>query len=219
VTTDRIRVLVVDDHAVVREGIRAVLEDADDLEVVADASDGEEAIRLVESYSPNVVILDITMPGKSGLEVAQTLSKSHPTARLLILSIHDHAEYVLGAVRAGASGYLLKDSGPAELREAVRAVHDGRQYLCPRVAGQLTAALRGELEAEEDRRRLIRLTDREKEVLVKVAQGRTSREIAEEFGISPRTVETHRESLMKKLKIRSVAGLTRFAVEKGLLDD
>lgn len=212
----RIRVLVVDDHAVVREGIRAVLEGATDMEVVGDAGDGTRAIELAMDLQPDVIILDITMPERSGLEVAEELRGLVPGAGILILSIHDHAEYVLGAIRAGAGGYLLKDSGPADLREAVRAVHSGHQFLSPRIADQLSAALQKEPEKEEP---LSRLTEREREVLVRVAQGSTSREIAAEFGISPRTVETHRESLMRKLEIRSVAGLTRFALESGVLEE
>jgi RNA polymerase sigma factor (sigma-70 family) len=132
--------------------------------------------------------------------------------------MHDHPEYVLGAVRAGADGYLLKSAGPGEVRDAVRAVAEGRESFSSRVTQQLSSALRDEAAREASRDRLEQLTPREKEVLIRVAAGRTSREIAEEFGISHRTVETHRESIMRKLRIRTVAGLTRFALEAGLTE-
>lgn len=214
-----IRVLVVDDHTVVREGIRSVLENAAGFEVVGEAGDGAEAIVLAEQHEPDVVLLDITMPGQSGLQVAVRLRQRLPSVRVLILSMHDRTEYVLEAVRAGASGYLLKDAGPAEVREAVRAVHRGEAYFAPAVAQKLSAALRGELEEEQRRGNLGLLTPREREVLVLIADGRTNKEIAGELGISPRTVETHRESLMRKLRIHTVAGLTRFAIEAGLIND
>jgi two-component system nitrate/nitrite response regulator NarL len=134
----------------------------------------------------------------------------------MVLSMHDNPEYVLEAVRAGADGYILKDVGPSELREAVQAVVEGREYFTDRVTHQLSVALREELERERQRSKLDQLTGREREVLVRVAKGRTNREIAEEFGISPRTVETHRERVMAKLRIHTVAGLTRFVVENGL---
>ncbi|NIM51598.1 MAG: response regulator [Gemmatimonadales bacterium] len=216
-SADRVRVLVADDHAIVREGIRSVLSGTSDLEVVAEAADGAEALALAEQSDPDVVVLDVSMPGKSGLEVTAMLRRTVSTARVLILSMHDHPEYVLQAVRSGAHGYVLKDTAPADLREAVRAVHRGEAYFCPTVAKQLSVALRGELEREQRRGTLEALTGRERDVLVRIAQGRTNKEIAAELGISPRTVETHRESLMRKLRIRTVAGLTRFALEGGVL--
>jgi DNA-binding NarL/FixJ family response regulator len=216
---DPITILVADDHAVVREGIRTVLEESEDLEVVAEAADGVEAVSLAKEHGPDVVILDITMPGYTGLQVTELLREELPECRVLILSMHDHPEYVLSAVRAGARGYILKDAGPQEVREAVRAVNRGEEHFAPTVEVQLHAALRGEAARGEVLAQLQELTTREQEVLARVADGRTSREIAEEFGISPRTVETHRESLMRKLEIRTVAGLTRFAIESGLVEE
>ncbi len=212
----RIRVVVADDHAIVREGIRHVLEREPGLEVVAEAADGPEALAAVAEHSPDVVVLDVSMPGLSGLEVTRGLREAERSVAILILSMFDDPEYVLEAVRAGADGYVLKDAGPAELRSAVRAVHEGREYLSERVTHQLSVALRAELEQEQRRSRLDQLTPREQEVLVRVARGRTAREIAEEFGISHRTVETHRERVMTKLRIRTIAGLTRFVVEGGI---
>lgn len=213
---DGLRVIIADDHAVVRQGIRAVLEEVDGLEVVAEAGDGLEALTLAAEHQPDVVVLDVTMPGKTGLEVAKELRDGGSGVRVLILSMHDEPEYVLEAVRAGADGYVLKDMAPAELRAAVRAVHEGREYFSGRVTHQLSVGLRKELEEEQRRSRIDSLTPREVEVLIQVARGQTNRGIAEDLGISPRTVETHRERVMAKLRIRSVAGLTRFVVEQGL---
>jgi DNA-binding NarL/FixJ family response regulator len=153
----------------------------------------------------------------SGMDVVREIRLLGSRTGLLILCMHDHPEYVLGAVRAGADGYILKSAGPAEVREAVRAVAGGREFFGHGVTHQLGAALRDETARQTSRNRLELLSPREREVLERVAEGRTSREIADEFGISPRTVETHRESLMKKLEIRTIAGLTRFALEAGLI--
>lgn len=212
----RIRVIIADDHAVVRQGIRTVLEDIPGLEVLAEAGDGEAVLGLLADHHPDLLLLDISMPRKTGLEVAKELRSQGSEVGILVLSMHDNPEYVLEAVRAGADGYILKDVGPGELRDAVQAVVDGREYFTDRVTHQLSVALREELERERQRSKLDQLTGREREVLVRVAKGRTNREIAEEFGISPRTVETHRERVMAKLRIRTVAGLTRFVVENGL---
>lgn len=211
-----IRVIIADDHAVVRQGIRIVLEDVPGLEVLAEAGDGEEVLALLADHKPDLLVLDISMPKKNGLEVAKELRNQGSELGILVLSMHDNPEYVLEAVRAGADGYILKDVSPSELREAVQAVAEGREYFTDRVTHQLSVALREELERERQRSKLDQLTGREREVLVRVAKGRTNREIAEEFGISPRTVETHRERVMAKLRIRTVAGLTRFVVENGL---
>jgi RNA polymerase sigma factor (sigma-70 family) len=216
VSEPRIRVIIADDHAVVRQGIRTVLEDIPGLEVLAEAGDGEEVLGLLAGHQPDLLLLDISMPRKTGLEVAKELRAQGSEVGILVLSMHDNPEYVLEAVRAGADGYILKDVGPAELRDAVQAVAEGREYFTERVTHQLSVALREELERERQRSKLDQLTGREREVLVRVAKGRTNREIAEEFGISPRTVETHRERVMAKLRIRTVAGLTRFVVENGL---
>ncbi len=212
-----IRVLVADDHAVVREGISHVLSATPDIEVVADTGDPAEVVPLAIEHRPDVVVLDISMPGESGLRVAARLSADAPSARVLILSMHDHTEYVLEAVRAGAQGYVLKNAGPAELREAIRSVHRGDGFFSPAVAGRLGAGLRGEVEGDDRRAAVHRLTEREREVLRLIAAGRTNKQIAAELGISPRTVETHRQSLMRKLQLHTVAELTRLALESGLL--
>lgn len=212
----RLRVVIADDHGVVRQGIRGVLEAIEGLEVAGEAADGDEALRMVRELEPDVVILDVNMPGRTGLEVATELREDANPVRVLILSMHDDPEYVLQAVRSGADGYVLKDAAPAELREAVQAVHEGREYFTARVTQQLSVGLRQEIVEEQLRTRLESLTNRETEVLLHVAEGLTNREIGEKLEISPRTVETHRERLMDKLRIRTVAGLTRFVVENEL---
>ncbi len=215
-TDERLRVVIADDHAVVRQGIRIVLEEVPGLEVVAEAADGDAALKLTKEHGPDVVVLDVTMPGKTGLEVAKELRDSGQKVGILILSMHDDPEYVLQAVRAGADGYVLKDVAPAELRRAIANVSQGREFFAERVTHQLSVGLRAELEREQKRSRVESLTGREVEVLLRIADGRTNREIGEELGISPRTVETHRERVMTKLRIRTVAGLTRLVVEHGL---
>ncbi|AHG87809.1 response regulator receiver [Gemmatirosa kalamazoonensis] len=227
-STEPIRVLVVDDHAVVREGIRHILEGETGFVVVAEAGNGPDAVRLAAEHRPDVVVLDVSMPGESGLRVAPKIRDAAPETRVLIMSMHDNAEYVREGVRAGASGYLLKDSAAAELRLAVRAVHAGGSYFSTPAALGLSGADggRGDTsrvdpsagargDAAGAAASLELLTAREREVLDGVARGLTNKEIASELGISHRTVETHRESLMRKLGIRTVAGLTRFVLDAG----
>ena len=212
-----IRVLVADDHAVVREGIRHVLAATHGFDVAAEAATGDEAVKLAAECEPDVVLLDVSMPGGTGLEVIGDVRRAAPQARVLILSVHDEAEYVLQAVRAGAHGYLRKDSSPSELRDAVRAVDRGESCFTPAMAGRLGDAVRVESDRLARVSKLTLLTGRERDVLEGIANGETNKEIASRYGISPRTVETHRESLMRKLEIHSVAGLTRLAVEEGLV--
>src|SRR5262245_48075102 len=214
-----IRVLVADDHAVVREGIRHVLASESGFELVGEASNGAEAVDLAISMEPppDVIVLDISMPTLSGLDAAARIREVVPDARILVLSIHDHEEYVLRSVRAGAQGYLRKDSTPAELRGAIRALHAGNTFFSPPVAQALSSALRNEQLEYERRDRLAELTARERSVLIEIARGATNKEIATAFGISVRTVESHRETMMRKLGLKGVARLTRFALDAGLL--
>ncbi len=210
-----IRVAVVDDHAVVREGIRRVLEGEPGVTIVGEGANGDEALRLVAKEKPDVLVMDVAMPEKSGLQVAAELHRQGSKTKVLMLSMYDQPEYVLESVKSGARGYLLKDSPPAELRRAVRAVFNGEQFFPPAVAARLTDALRAP--APQSAATDV-LTPREKEVLIGVAGGETNKEIAARLGISHRTVETHRESLMAKLDVRTVAGLTKLAMEDGLID-
>jgi DNA-binding NarL/FixJ family response regulator len=202
-----IRVLVADDHAVVREGIRSVLHGEEGFTLVGEASTAAEAIRLVGDLHPDVAVLDVTMPGGSGLEAVGRIRRQSPSTRVLMLSMHDNPEYARESVRAGAHGYLLKDSAAAELRQAVRAVSGGGTYFAAAPGGSSAPAGAA----------LGPLTGRERDVLAGVALGRTNKEIAASLGISSRTVETHRESLMRKTGVRTVAGLTRLAMDAGLV--
>jgi DNA-binding NarL/FixJ family response regulator len=216
-TEPNIRILVADDHAVVREGIRHVLAAQHGFDIAGEAASGQEAVKLAGECEPDVVVLDVSMPGGTGLEVIADVRRAAPQARVLILSVHDEAEYVLQAVRAGADGYLRKDSSPAELRDAVRAIDRGESVFGPAMALRLSDALRVESDRLARTSKLALLTARERDVLEGIASGETNKEIASRYGISPRTVETHRESLMRKLEIHTVAGLTRLAVEEGLV--
>jgi DNA-binding NarL/FixJ family response regulator len=216
-TKSPIRVMIVDDHPLVREGIRSIVAGEEGFEIVAEAGSGEEAVEVAGQLRPDVVILDLSMPGEGGLSAVARLREVAPTARSLVLSVHDHPEYVLEAVRAGAQGYIRKDTSPAELRQAIRTVHRGEAFFSSPVARQLSAAVRQETLRGEQGEKLERLTDRERQVLAGIAAGSTSKIIARQLGLSPRTVEAYRENLMRKLAIRTVAGLTRFAVESGLV--
>jgi len=213
--SQEITVVITDDHAVVREGLRHVLSEAHGFRVVGEAASAAEAIRLAGQLRPDVMVLDISMPGGSGLTVIEEIRKVAPSTRVLMLSVYDQPEYVLESVRAGAHGYLRKDTTPSELRQAITAIHAGGGFFSPAVATHLTAAIQGESNVESTPSIDI-LTPREREVLVRIAQGLTNREAAAELGISTRTVEAHRDNLMKKLGIRTVAGLTRFAIRHGL---
>jgi|SRR5687768_2329693 two-component system, NarL family, nitrate/nitrite response regulator NarL len=214
---DVIRVLIVDDHAVVREGIRHVLSSDPDFEVVGEAAGGEQGVTLAESLKPDVVVLDLSMPDLPGLEAARRIRAQVPRTALLVLSIHDHQEYVLRSIEAGAQGYLRKDSSPRELRSAIRAVHEGSTFFSAPVARHVSVAMGKRAPEETPGARGDALTPRERSVLVEIAHGRTNKEIAGTLGVSVRTVESHRESLLKKLGVRGTAGLTRFAIEAGLL--
>ena len=210
-STRPVTVVVVDDHAVVREGIRRVLESGG-IDVVAEGGDGDSAIGLVVEHRPDVLVVDIAMPGRTGIEVTAALPASG--TRVLVLSMYNEPQYVSASMRAGAMGYILKDAPPEELREAVRTVAAGRKYLPADLARQMKEAEA----ADEEPAPLDRLTPRERDVLRGIARGLTNKQIAAQHGISPRTVETHREALMKKLGIRTVAGLTVLAVKEGLTD-
>jgi DNA-binding NarL/FixJ family response regulator len=210
-----IRVLVADDHTLVRAGIRALLQRIPGVEVVGEAGDGREALRLVGECKPDVVLMDILMPGLNGLEAMSRIVRESPGVRVLMLSMNSAQEFVLCAVRAGASGYLLKTAQIAELEQALDAVARGQTYLSPAVSGHLIDDYRRRQEGGPGP--LGRLTPRQREVLQLVAEGHSSKAIAKLLRLSVKTVELHRSQLMDALDIHDVAGLTRFAIRTGLV--
>ena len=210
-----IRVVLADDHTLVRAGIRSLLEGIAGVEVVGDASDGSAVLLLAERHRPHVVLLDIGMPGMSGLEVVPRLLKIDRSIRAVMLSMHKSEEYVLEALRAGAAGYLLKESAVPELEIAVRAVARGELYLSPAVSRRIVDDYLGRAGAIDDA--LAALTQRQREILRLVAAGRTSKEIASELGVSYRTVEVHRLNLMRRINVHDTAGLVRYAMRVGLV--
>ncbi len=212
-TEPAIRLLIVDDHPLVREGIRGALSTAG-FTVLADVGNAEDAIAAARRDPPDVVVMDITLPGLNGIEAVEVLRREHPALRVLMLSVHDHPEYVLESVRAGAHGYLRKDSLPEELRAAVRTVQRGNTVF-PAARAGATETQAPILAAAAERLEL--LTRRERDVLVGIASGKANKEIAADLALSVRTVEGYRESLMNKLAIKTTAGLTRFAMESRLL--
>ena len=210
-----ILVLLADDHDLFRAGLRVLLQDLGGFEVVAEAGDGREALRLVGEHRPDVALMDLMMPGLNGLEATARVAREFPGVRVLVLSMNAAEEFVLPAVRAGASGYVLKNARPAELEQAIRAVARGETYLTPAVSGHLIDDYRRRTAGEADS--LEKLTPRQREVLQLVAEGHTTKQIARRLGVSGKTVETYRSQLMDALDIHDIAGLTRYAIRKGLV--
>ncbi len=209
------RVLLVDDHALVRAGIRALLESLPRVEVVGETGDGLEAVRLATELAPDVILLDITLPGLNGLEVARRVTRPGTDTRVLMLSMHAAPEYAARALAAGASGYLNKDSAFDELATALEAINAGRRYLCRALDPAQVALL--ERQAVSGGSGPDRLTRRQRQILQLVAEGFSTREIAVRLFLSIKTVETHRAQIMQRLDIHDVAGLVRFAIRHGLL--
>jgi DNA-binding NarL/FixJ family response regulator len=211
---ERIRVLLADDHRILREALRAVL--ATECEVVAEASDGEQAVALAAQLKPNVVLMDIGMPGIGGLSAARRIAKETPTSKLLVLSQYDDEEYVLEALgEAGAAGYVVKTDAAAELLTAVQAVHSGRRYLSPTIAPIVLARLRSG--AFADGVGGANPTRREREVLKLIGEGATTKEVAQRLGISVKTAQVHRDNLKQKLELRSTAAMVRYAIKHKLI--
>ena len=210
-----IRVLIVDDHAVVRSGLRRVLEAEDDIEVVSEAGDMRGAVFEARAQKPDVVLMDVVMPGPTGIEATPAVLKEAPETKVLVLSMQDDPHYVREAFSAGASGYVLKEAADAEVVDAVREVSGGGRYVHPALGARLVAAEAEErARADEDP-----LSDREREVLRLLALGHTNQEIAEMLYLSVRTVETHRAHIMQKLRLSTRAELVRYAIEQGFLEE
>lgn len=212
-----IRILLVDDHAILRAGLRALLAAYPDLTIVGEAGDGAEALTRVTELKPDVVVMDIAMPGVNGLIATRQILEAYPTTKILILTQYGNKEYVLPLLEAGAMGYVLKQAVDTDLVSAIRAAARGESFLYPPVAKQVLEAYLKEPRASGDAYML--LTEREREILILVAQGNTTREIAEQLHISPNTVDVHRARLMQKLDLHSVAELSTYAMRRGLVGE
>ena len=210
-----VRVLLADDHALVRAGIRALLEGLEGVTVVAEAGNGSEVLELARKRRPDVVLLDISMPGLGGLEASALLKQELPQVRVVMLSMHANEEYVLQALRAGAVGYMLKDSATAELELALQAVMQGETYLSPPISKQVVEGYVQRVGAEQPA--ADHLTPRQRQVLQLIAEGLSTKEIAYRLELSVKTVETHRAQLMERLQIRDIAGLVKYAIRNGLV--
>ncbi len=212
------KVVIADDHAIVREGVRMILAKEKDIEVVGEAEDGQEALQLVETHKPTVVVMDISMPGMGGIEATQALKERHPEVAVLALTMHEDESYVFQLLRAGASGYVLKRAAAQDLVQAVRAAAKGEAFLYPSVARKVVEDYLKRVEAGEERERYDGLTEREKEILTHIAQGLSNQQIAEKLFISIKTVQTHRAHILEKLGLHDRTELVRYAIRKGLID-
>lgn len=210
-------VLLADDHKVIREGLRNLIEQQSDMEVVGEASDGRDAIDLCEQLRPNVVVMDVAMPDLNGIEATRHIAKECPSTHVLALSMHADRHYAAGMLGAGAAGYVLKDCAFDELADAIRTVSDGGRYLSREIEGVVLRDYVERLSGESgDSSVFTILTDREREVLQLVAEGQTTKKIASDLHVSVKTIESHRQNIMDKLEIRSIAELTKYAIREGL---
>ncbi|MCL5045343.1 MAG: response regulator transcription factor [Actinobacteria bacterium] len=215
---DKIRVLLVDDHTILREGIKMLLEAQPDVEVVGEAEDGEEAVAKARALKPDVVLMDVAMPKLNGLEATRQIKKEDPGAQVLILSMHETEEYILPILEAGASGYVVKQTAAQELVSAIRAVYNGNSFLYPTVARKVIESfLRRSQPAKPDPAHDV-LTERELEILKMVAEGLTNQQIAEKLFLSIKTVQAHRANIMEKLDIHDRVELVKYAIRNGLVD-
>ncbi|HWV89515.1 MAG TPA: response regulator transcription factor [Burkholderiales bacterium] len=208
-----IRILIADDHGVVAEGLKHLVEAEADMEVVACVGDGREAVQLAREAQPDVVLMDLSMPELNGADATRAILQRDPKCRVIVLSMYAQREYVRRALKAGAAGYVVKRSAAKEVVEAIRAVHAGQRYLSPRVADVVLEDYSDDKQDDP----LARLSAREREVLQLLAEGRTGAEIAQRLSLSQKTVETYRARLVEKLGIRDLAGLVRFAIQRGLV--
>jgi two-component system response regulator NreC len=212
-----IRIIVADDHAVMRRGLRLVLEQQADFQVLGEANDGREAMSMAESLKPDVAVLDITMPNLNGIEAARQISAKHPNVAIVILSMHADEGYVLRALKAGARGYLLKESPEADFIQAIRAVSEGKAYFSPAVSRMLVEDYVRQLQDKDIEDSYELLTPREREILQLIAEGKSNKDVANLLNLSLYTVETHRGNMLEKLNLHSVPELILYAVRKGVI--
>jgi two-component system response regulator NreC len=214
---DHVRVLIADDHGIVRTGIRHLLEQQTDMEVAGEAEDGREAVRLAQQLGPDVVVMDLAMPNLNGIEATAQIVKSNPNIRVIVLSMYDDEEYLVRALTAGVKGYLLKDSAQLDVVRAVRAVVTGRSFFSPTIAQKLVEEYTRQLQSKGLADSYDLLTEREREILQLLAEGKSNREAAALLNVSPYTVETHRTHLMQKLNLHNTAELVLYAVRKKII--
>ncbi len=212
-----IRIILADDHAVMRRGLRLVLEEQKDFQVVGEASDGREAVSLVEALKPDVAVLDIAMPNMNGIEAARQISAKQPGVSIVVLSMHSDEGYVLRALKAGARGYLLKESPEADLIHAIRSVSQGKAFFSPAVSRMLVEDYVRQLQDKDIEDSYELLTQRERELLQLIAEGKSNKDVANMLNLSLYTVETHRGNIMEKLNLHSVPELILYAVRKGVI--
>ena len=210
-----VKVVLADDHKIVRDGLRSLLEQHSDIEVVGEAETGRRAVTLAATVVPHVVVMDIGMPDLNGIEATRRIVTKHPEVKVIALSMHSDKRFVGGALRAGASGYLLKDCAFEELIEAIRAVQSGRVYLSPKITAVVVDDY-VKVASDRDSSALLPLSSREREVLQLLAEGKQTKEIAADLFLSVKTIETHRQNIMEKLNLHSIAELTKFAIREGL---
>lgn len=214
----KIRVLLADDHTIVRQGLRALLDSQEDIEVVGEAEDGRQAFEKTKELIPDIVIIDITMPNLNGIEATRQIKKLNPEIKVLVLTVHDNEEYIHQILQAGASGYLLKESAVTDLVSAINAVKKGGIFLSPAISKVVVKDyIRHAEEGTGDFDSLNILTNREREVLQLIAEGRTNREVAHLLKLSVKTVDVHRSHIMEKLNIHDVTGLVKYSIRKGLI--
>lgn len=211
-----IKVFLADDHAVVRDGLRLLLESHRDISVVGEAADGRQAVLRAKNLCPDVVLMDIAMPELNGIDATKQIIKFCPSAKIIILSMHASNEHIFQAFKAGAKGYLLKEAAGSEVVTAVRSVHAGRRYLCQRISETMIDDYIHQRETAAVQSPVERLSSREREILQLVVEGKTSVQIAQMLSLSPKSVETYRSRIMDKLNIRDIPGLVKFAIQHGL---
>ena len=215
--TSKYRIVIAEDHTILREGLRSLLSSSPDFEVVGEAGDGREAIRCVEKLKPDLILTDLSMPRMNGMEAIREIKKQSPKTKILVLTVHRTEEYILATLKAGADGYLLKDSTHSELVMAVKNVISGKHYISPGISEKVIEGYIEGRKTLKPRTSWETLTQREREILKLIAEGYRNKEIADDLCISVKTVEKHRANLMEKLNLHNVQALTAFAIEKGLV--